>query len=85
MNNKLTSILFEQQEQLRQMSKNIVANFLEQYDKTILKQLEFAIYLSESNDTEHQELYQHIVDEYLYADHVDFNFYIKNLQSKLSF
>jgi hypothetical protein len=54
MSTKLSSILLEQQEQLRQMSKNIVANFLEQYDKTILKQLEFAIYLSESNDTEHQ-------------------------------
>ena len=79
MNNRLTSIMLEQQEQLRQMSKNIVANFLEQYDKTILKQLEFAIYLSESNDTQYQELYQHIVEEYLYADHVDFNSYIKDL------
>lgn len=79
MDNKLTSILSEQKQQLYQMSKTLVANFLEQYDKTILKQLEFAIYLSESNDTEHQELYQHIVEDNLYADHVDFNFYIKDL------
>lgn len=51
MDNKLTSILSEQKQQLYQMSKTLVANFLEQYDKTILKQLEFAIYLSKSNDT----------------------------------
>ena len=79
MDNKLTSILSEQEQLLFQMSKTLVANFLEQYDKAILKQLEFAIYLSESNDTTHQELYQHIVEDYLYADHVDFNFYIKDL------
>ena len=80
MNTKLTSILSDQKDQLHQMSKNIVANFLEQYDKTILKQLEFAIYLSESNSTSHQELYQHIVEDHLYSDNqTSFNFCVEGI------
>lgn len=76
----LLSILSNQKDQLHQMSKNIVANFLEQYDKTILKQLEFAIYLSESNGVSQQELYKHIVEDYLYSnDQTSFNFYIKDI------
>ena len=76
----LLSILSNQKYQLHQMSQNIVANFLEQYDKTILKQLEFAIYLSESNSTSHQELYQHIVEDYLYSDNqTSFNFCIEGI------
>ena len=76
----LLSILSNQKDQLHQMSKNIVANFLEQYDKTILKQLEFAIYLSESNSTSHQELYQHIVEDHLYSDNqTSFNFCVEGI------
>lgn len=80
MNTNLSSILFNQKNQIHQMSKNIVANFLEQYDKTILKQLEFAIYLSESNSTSHQELYQHIVEDHLYSDNqTSFNFCVEGI------
>lgn len=76
----LLSILSNQKDQLHQMSKNIVVNFLEQYDKTILKQLEFAIYLSESNSTSHQELYQHIVEDHLYSDNqTSFNFCVEGI------
>ena len=76
----LLSILSNQKDQLHQMSQNIVANFLEQYDKTILKQLEFAIYLSESNSTSHQELYQHIVEDHLYSDNqTSFNYCVEGI------
>ena len=79
MNTNLTNILDKQNEQLHQMSKNLVLNFLQQYEATILKQLEFAVYLSESNDEKYKELYNHIVAEGLYSDYADFEFYIKGI------
>ena len=76
MNTNLTTILDKQNEQLHQMSKNLVLNFLQQYEITILKQLEFAVYLSESNNEKYNELYKHIVADGLYSDYEDFEFYI---------
>ena len=79
MNTNLTTILDKQNEQLHQMSKNLVLNFLQQYEITILKQLEFAVYLSESNNEKYNELYKHIVADGLYSDYADFEFYINGI------
>lgn len=51
-----------------------------QYDKTIIKQLDFAIYLHESDGHTCPELHEHIVEELLYSDNnTDFNFYVQGI------
>lgn len=63
MNTNLTTILDKQNEQLHQMSKNLVLNFLQQYEITILKQLENDVIEMYSECTESEQYWDTYICE----------------------